>query len=162
MRAQAPALFLTISLMTASAGAASAAPASGANGSFTAAVDFSTLTVEPAAQGTHCELTVSGVLTFTGSLAGTSHGRTTAYVLATCEEFLATPPGTYRDLFAYSGDFTGTVKGTPTTGTLTYAGVTHPGGAIDASIKLTGDSAAQLRADATVAVGGTYVGVLRP
>ncbi len=162
MRAHVPALLLTVSLMTASAGGASAAPAAGANGSFTAAVDFSTLTVQPAAQGTHCELTVSGVLTFTGSLSGTSRGQTTAYVLATCEEFLGTPPGTYRDLFSYSGDFAGTVDGTPATGTLTYAGVTHPGGAIDARIRLTGDEAAELRADATLAVGGTYVGVLRP
>jgi len=52
------------------------------------------------------------------------------------------------------------VAGVPTTGSLTYAGITRPGGTINAAVRLDGDRArAVLRAEAIVAVGGSYTGV---
>lgn len=93
-------------------------------------------------------------MTFDGTLVGVASGTTTAYVLATCDQVLAAAPGTYRDVFRFTGVFTGTVAGTPTSGELSYAGVTHPGGEIGATIRLEGGSSAVLRADARVAVGG--------
>lgn len=143
-------------------GTATAEGAVRANGSFTVAVDFSTLTPTPSANGNHCELTVQGVLTFAGALSGEAQGTTTARVFAPCDDVLTTPPGTFRDVFRFQGNFSGTASGTPTTGAMSYAGVTRPGGAIDATIRLRGTSSAVLRANATVAVGGTYTGVARP
>jgi hypothetical protein len=144
------------------AGTAAADAAVRANGSFAAAVEFSTLTPTSTANGNHCELTVQGVLTFAGTLSGEAKGTTTATVLAPCDDVLTAPPGTFRDVFRFEGNFTGTVSGTPTTGALTYAGVTRPGGGIDATIRLRGSSSAVLRADATIAAGGTYNGVAMP
>lgn len=128
-----------------------------ASGQFDALVDFSTLSLEPVAGG--CRLTVSGTLRFTGTLEGSAYGTTRALVFAPCEQVATAPPGTYADVFRFEGTFEGTVAGTPATGPLGYAGVTSPGGAIDAAIWLGGDVPAAARATATVAVGGTYTGV---
>jgi hypothetical protein len=140
---------------------ASAGPALRATGEFAADVDFTSLTATPRANGRHCELVVQGTLSFSGTLSGVAEGTTTALVLAPCNEALAVPPGTFRDGFRFSGVFAGTVDGTAATGELTYAGVTRPGGDIDATIRLRGGSNAVLRAAATVAVGGTYTGVVK-
>lgn len=166
MRTTVRALFLALALAVVPGVAASADPAAGADpaasGAYVAEVDFTTLSAQPAANGTHCELTVQGVLMFSGSVAGAAEGTTTAYVLAPCEEVGQAPIGTYRDIFWFSGTFTGSVEGHPATGTLTYSGVTAVGGDITASIRLQGDSSALLRADGVVAVGGTYAGVVLP
>ena len=162
MRRSVLVLLLTAAAAVAPAHGAAADPAVQAAGSFVAAVDFATLTAAPAANGTHCELSVQGVLTFSGTLDGVAEGTTTAYVLAPCEDVVTSPPGTYRDVFAFTGTFTGTVDGTAATGSLEYAGVSAPGGAIGATIQLEGDSSARLRADATLGVGGVYTGVAQP
>jgi hypothetical protein len=131
-----------------------------AAGSFTALVDFSTLAASDVARS-KCAFQVEGTLAFTGTLDGVARGRTTALIDAPCSEALSNAPGTFRDLFRFDGDFAGTVDGAPTTGPLSYAGVTRPGGSIDAGIVLRGDSAtAALRAiDARLAVGGRYRGI---
>jgi hypothetical protein len=147
------AALLTIGVVSAPAPAA-AAP--GASGSFVAAVDFATLQLVPAPGG--CELTVSGTIYFSGTLEGAAPGTTTALVFAPCSLVAAAPPGAYVDVFRFTGTFTGEVDGVAATGPLTYAGVTQAGGAIDAVITLTGATSAVLRADAQVAVGGTYTG----
>lgn len=162
MRRTAGLLISALALTTVPTGTAAAEGAVRAGGNFSASVDFSTLTPTPTANGNHCELTVQGALTFAGALNGEAQGTTTATVLAPCEDVLTTPPGTFRDVFRFEGNFSGTVSGIPTTGALTYAGVTRPGGAIDATIRLRGSASAVLRADATVAVGGTYTGVAMP
>lgn len=130
-----------------------------ASGDFTAAVDFGSLTLEPVGKQ-RCELTVNGTLTFTGTLTGAAQGTTTALVLAPCDEVASTPPGTYFDVFAFTGTFAGTVDGVPVEGDLTYRGVTRAGGQIDAIILLHGSERAVLHADATVAVGGSYRGIV--
>ncbi|WNB87246.1 hypothetical protein [Cellulomonas sp. ATA003] len=144
-------------------GAPDAHPARGgagyAAGDFVAAVDFTSLQARDVGPR-RCEFTVDGVLTFSGTVAGVADGTTTALVFAPCAEALATPPGTYADVFRFHGDFTGEVRGIPTSGTLRYAGVTRVGGEIDALVTLRGDDArAVLRADAQVTVGGSYRGV---
>lgn len=132
-----------------------------ASGDFTADVDFSTLQPKPLPGG-RCELTVQGVLTFSGTLDGAAAGTTTATVFAPCTDVLQDPPGTYRDTFRFEGTFNGTINGTDATGPLTYFGVTHPGGDIRAAVHLRSDKGrALLRADATLAVGGTYEGVAK-
>lgn len=50
----------------------------------------------------------------------------------------------------------------PVSGSLSYAGLTRVGGAIDANVILDGAEArAVLRADAQVAVGGSYSGIAK-
>lgn len=99
----------------------------------------------------------------TGTLDGSAVGTTTAVIFAPCADALANPPGTYLDVFRFEGDFSGEVLGEAVTGPFSYAGVTRVGGDIDATMVLDGDAArAVLRADAQVAVGGTYSGVAKP
>ncbi len=132
-----------------------------AEGAFIAEVDFGSLTATPT-RGNKCTFVVNGALTFDGTLEGIADGVTTAIIFAPCDDALANPPGTFFDVFRFVGDFDGTVAGEPTTGPLTYGGITRVGGHIDALIRLRGDAAtAVLRADATVAVGGDYAGVAR-
>jgi hypothetical protein len=132
-----------------------------AAGGFEAAIDFASLQARDV-RGHRCELTVNGTLTFSGTVEGTAGGITTAVVLAPCADALASPPGTYVDVFEFEGRFTGEVLGVRASGPLRYAGVTRVGGEIDALITLRGDDArAVLRADAQVALGGTYRGVSR-
>ena len=68
------------------------------------------------------------------------------------------PPGTFSDAFQFRGHFFGTVNRGHVDSSLTYSGVTHVGGHIDAVISLLGSGVGPLRASATVAVGGTYTG----
>jgi hypothetical protein len=134
-------------------------PAQRATGSFDATVDFTSLVAQEV-RGNKCELTVAGALTFTGTVEGTATGTTTAVVFAPCAEALSLPPGAFFDVFRFEGTFVGAVDGTPAEGELSYAGVTRVGGGIDATVLLDADAArAVLRADAQVAVGGTYSGV---
>lgn len=151
-------------LAASTAGAATAGAGGGAQraeGDFVAAVDFSSLQAIDV-RGNKCEFTVNGTLTFSGTLDGAAVGTTTALIFAPCAQALAAPPGTYRDVFRFEGDFTGLVLGEATNGPLSYAGITRVGGDIDAIVHLDGDTArAVLRADAQVGIGGTYAGVAK-
>ena len=131
-----------------------------AAGAFTAVVDFPSLVTRDVGNS-KCEFQVDGTLTFNGTLEGVASGTTTALIDAPCPEALSNPPGTFRDVFRFEGDFAGTVDGVPATGDLSYAGVTRPGGSIDANIRLRADHAkAELRTvDAQIGLGGTYRGV---
>ena len=131
-----------------------------AAGTFTAVVDFPSLITRDVGES-KCEFRVDGTLTFDGTLEGVASGTTTALIDAPCPEALSNPPGTFRDVFRFEGDFAGTVDGIPATGDLSYAGVTRPGGSIDANIRLRADQAkAELRTvDAHIGLGGTYRGV---
>ncbi len=131
-----------------------------AAGAFTALADFSSLVTRDVGNS-KCEFLVQGTLTFTGTLEGVASGTTTALIDAPCSEALSNPPGTFRDVFRFEGDFAGTVDSVPATGDLSYAGVTRPGGSIDANIILRADQAkAELRTvDAQIGAGGTYRGV---
>ena len=132
-----------------------------ASGAFEAEVFFNTLVTRDVGHS-KCLFVVQGRLTFSGTLEGVAEGTTTALIDAPCPE--ATNPanlGAFRDVFRFEGTFSGTVDGGPTTGDITYAGVTRPGGSIDANIKL---RAAQAKAtlhtvEAQLGVGGTYRGV---
>jgi hypothetical protein len=131
-----------------------------AEGAFTASVDFPSLVPRDVGMS-KCEFRVPGTLTFTGTLAGVASGTTTALIDAPCSEALSNPPGTFRDMFRFEGRFDGTVAGVPAEGDLSYAGVTRPGGSIDANIHLrAGDVMATLRTvDAELGRGGRYGGV---
>jgi energy-converting hydrogenase Eha subunit A len=144
---------------TALAGPASAATADPAAGAFTVAVAFPTAVFDDVGRQA-CRVSVDGTLTFTGTLTGAATGTISALVLAPCSEAQSTPPGTARDVFRFRGVFSGTVDGAPTTGALTYAGVTRVGGAIDATVRLSGPTRAALRAEAAAGVGGTYTGIV--
>ena len=109
------------------------------------------------------QIVVQGQLTFSGTLEGVAEGTTTALIDAPCAE--ATDPanlGAFRDVFRFNGTFSGTVDGVPATGRLTYAGVTRPGGSIDAHIRLRADGAKAMlhTVTAQLGVGGTYRGVV--
>lgn len=131
------------------------------DGDFVASVDFSSLATRDV-RGNKCEFTVNGTLSFSGPVEGDAVGTTTAVIFAPCDSALAAPPGTFFDVFRFEGAFTGDVLGEPTTGMLSYSGVTRVGGAIDATVILDSDDArAVLRTDAQVAVGGAYAGVAK-
>ncbi|KAB7744680.1 hypothetical protein GA707_08800 [Nostocoides sp. F2B08] len=135
--------------------------AQGVEGGFVASVDFQSLQARDV-RGNKCEFTVNGTLSFSGPVDGDAIGTTTAVIFAPCESALAAPPGTFFDVFRFEGAFTGEVLGEPATGALSYAGVTRVGGGIEATVILDGEDArAVLRADAQVAVGGTYSGVAK-
>ena len=137
---------------------ASAARRVPVSGDFDALVDFTTLTLTP--RGRNCVLEVAGRLVFSGTIAGTAVGRTTALVFAPCSQVATTPPGTYRDVFRSRLVFTGTVGGVPARANVLYQGGVEPGGAIDARLIFSNGVAGSLEADAVVAVGGTYRGAL--
>ncbi len=141
---------------------AGSAQAADADGAFEASVFFDTLTTRDVGKS-KCEFVVNGQLTFSGTLEGVAVGTTTALIDAPCAE--ATNPanlGAFRDVFRFEGTFSGAVDGVAATGDLTYAGVTRPGGSIDANIKLRADRArATLRTvTAQLGTGGTYRGVV--
>ena len=131
-----------------------------ATGDFQASVDFSTLVTRPVGM-MKCEFSVQGTLTFTGTVVGVASGTTAALIDAPCPEALTNPPGTFRDVFRFEGQFSGTVAEVPVDGRLSYAGVTRPGGSIDATILVRAEGArAALRTiDARLGEGGAYRGV---
>jgi hypothetical protein len=132
-----------------------------AEGSFQAIVFFDTLIPRPVGNS-NCEFIVQGRLIFIGTLDGVADGSTTALINAPCAEALNPANlGAFRDVFRFEGTFSGAVAGVSVTGDLTYAGVTRPGGLIDANIKLRADGAkATLHTvTAQLGVGGTYRGV---
>jgi hypothetical protein len=135
---------------------ASASTRAAASGDFTASVDFTTLILTP--RGRNCLLEVDGQLSFTGTLEGVATGTTTALVFASCSDVIANPPGTFSDVFRSELEFAGTVNGAPAEGQMVYMGRAQPGGNINAKILLMGDAHAVLKADALVAVGGSYSG----
>jgi hypothetical protein len=109
-----------------------------------------------------CEFVVQGRLTFSGTLEGVAEGTTTALIDAPCAEALNPANlGAFRDVFRFEGTFSGAVAGVPANGDLSYAGVTRPGGSINANIKLRADGANATRHTVTaqLGVGGTYRGV---
>jgi len=131
-------------------------------GAFEAEVLFSTLVTRDVGNS-KCEFVVQGQLTFRGTLDGVAEGTTTALIDAPCAE--ATNPaniGAFRDVFRFEGTFSGSVDGVAATGDLTYAGVTRPGGSIDANIRLRADGAkATLHTvTAQLGTGGTYRGAV--
>jgi hypothetical protein len=148
---------LSAGVLVAGAAPASASPAQPAAGDFVVEVAFTTADFSDVGQT--CRVSIDATLTFTGTLTGVATGELSALVLAPCADAQGAQPGAFRDVFRLEGAFTGTVDGERTTGALTYAGVTRPGGAIDAQIRLSGPVRAALQADAAVGVGGTYAGV---
>lgn len=153
-------VLITLTFLGGTSAAAAMPQKSDAAGTFTALVDFPSLVTRDVGTS-KCEFRVDGALTFDGTLEGVASGTTTALIDAPCPEALSNPPGTFRDVFRFEGTFTGTVDGVPATGELRYAGVTRPGGAIDANIHLRADQAkVELRTvDAQIGVGGSYRGV---
>jgi hypothetical protein len=128
-----------------------------ARGEFTVAVDFATVTLEDV--GTKaCKLTVDTTLSFTGTILGTAEGSTVALIAAPCGEVATTPPGTFADVFAFVGDFAGTIDGEAAAAKLRYAGTTRAGGAINALMTLSHGAHGLLKVDAVAGQGGTYAG----
>jgi hypothetical protein len=128
------------------------------SGHFDANVDFSTVTLTP--KGRNCLLEVDGTLVFTGTIEGTATAHTSALESASCAEVATNPPGTFSDVFKSKAVFVGTVDGTPARANLLYQGRVQPGGHIDARLLFSNGIAGSLVADAVVAVGGTYRGMV--
>ena len=153
-------LLVVVVMMVGFAGPAGAMAQLRVQGTFVAGVDFTSLTLRDGPAG-GCVLTVGGEIVFSGSepaVVGSAVGTTTALIAASCAEVATSPPGTDADVFSFRGRFDGSVNGMRTSGPLVYAGVTQPGGRITAVITLRGNVSAVLRADARVAVGGSYSG----
>ena len=142
-----------------------AAPASAdrrvpAAGGFTTELSLPTLTTTPVGARA-CRLTVSGVLTFSGTLEGTGDATTTALVFAPCEDVATSPPGAFADVFRSRIAFEGTVAGDPVAADVLWVGRTEAGGAIDAVMVVDGDDVeGLLHVDAVVGQGGSYRGTL--
>lgn len=133
-----------------------------AEGHFLTEIDPSSIELKDL-PGNRCEFSVNATATFTGTLSGQADGRTTAIIFTTCENAGSNPPGTFRDIFGFDGEFVGTVAGAATAGPLAYAGVTAPGGDVMAGVHFDGeDTWALLRAEGTVAGGSDYSGIAKP
>ena len=128
------------------------------SGTFDAIVDFSTVTLTP--KGRNCLLTVKGRLIFHGTIEGTANGQTGALEFAPCSEVAVNPPGTFPDRFKSVAVFDGTIAGQPARANLLYMGRVAVGGSIDGRFVFSNGAAGELKADAIVAVGGTYQGQL--
>ncbi|MDP5185125.1 hypothetical protein QOZ88_21035 [Blastococcus sp. BMG 814] len=127
-----------------------------ADGAFTVAI-----TGAPDLQplpGDRCLATVPVTLAFEGTLEGTAPGTIRIAVDAPCDQAFAVPPGTFADVFLFSGTFTGTVAGEPADARLVYTGITRPGGEVRGLMLLSGDARGLLRVEATAGAGGTYSG----
>jgi len=144
--------------LSAAGGSSSAAQPVETSGSFDAIVDFSTVTLTP--KGRNCLLTVKGRIVFHGSIEGTANGETSALEFAPCSEVAVNPPGTFPDEFKSVAVFDGTIAGQPAHSDLLYMGRVQVGGAIDGRFVFSNGVAGELKADAIVAVGGTYQGQL--
>ena len=128
------------------------------SGTFDAIVDFETVTLTP--KGRNCLLTVKGHLIFHGSIDGTANGETSALEFAPCSEVAVNPPGTFPDEFKSVAVFDGTIAGQPAHANLLYMGRVAVGGVIDGRFVFSNGVSGELKADAIVAVGGTYQGQL--
>lgn len=128
------------------------------SGSFDAIVDFSTVTLTP--KGRNCLLQVKGHLIFHGTIMGTANGQTSALEFAPCSEVAVNPPGTFPDEFKSVAVFDGRIAGQPAHANLLYMGRVQVGGTIDGRFVFSNGVAGELKADAIVAVGGTYRGQL--
>ncbi|MCF6745875.1 hypothetical protein E9529_16645 [Blastococcus sp. KM273128] len=111
--------------------------------------------------GERCLATVPVTLTFEGTLDGAAPGTIRIAVDAPCDQAFTVPPGTFADVFLFSGDFTGTVAGEPVEARLLYTGVTRVGGEVRGLMGLSGDADGLLRVEATAGAGGTYSGSVR-
>jgi hypothetical protein len=69
-----------------------------------------------------------------------------------------TPPGTFRDVFHFDGEFQGTIDGQPAEAHVAYMGGVEPGGHIDGRFVFSHGVAGRLETDGQVAVGGDYHG----
>ncbi len=136
----------------------SASARSVARGDFTVAVDFTSATLTELGANA-CKLTIDATIQFTGTLVGPADGTTVALIAAGCDAVATSPPGTFADVFAFAGDFAGTVDGTPVDAKLRYAGATRAGGEISAVMALTRGARGLLKVDAEAGVGGSYVGL---
>ena len=128
------------------------------SGTFDAIVDFATVTLTP--KGRNCLLTVQGHLIFHGTIDGTANGVTSALEFAPCSEVAVNPPGTFPDRFKSVAVFDGTIAGQPAHANLLYMGRVQVGGTIDGRFIFSNGVAGELKANAIVAVGGTYQGQL--
>ena len=128
------------------------------SGTFDAIVDFATVTLTP--KGRNCLLTVKGHLIFHGTIDGTATGQTSALEFAPCSEVAVHPPGTFPDVFKSVAVFDGSIAGQPAHANLLYMGRVQIGGAIDGRFVFSNGVAGELKADAIVAVGGSYHGQL--
>ncbi|NEK57056.1 hypothetical protein GCU56_04110 [Geodermatophilus sabuli] len=160
MRTSLLALVLCAALVGIGASPAAAATRVPASGDFTVAVTGPPV-VRPL-PGDRCLGTAPVQLSFAagGTLTGQAPGTIRIAVDAPCTVAFTAPPGTYGDVFAFTGTFTGTVDGAPTSATLVYTGVTRPGGSVGGLMALSGDTHGLLGGTATAGVGGTYSGAL--
>ncbi|MGY1722701.1 hypothetical protein [Blastococcus sp. SYSU DS0533] len=156
-------LLLSLVLCAALIGVGAAPAAAGtlvfADGGFTVAITGAPdLRPMP---GDRCLATVPVTLTLDGTLEGTAPGTIRIAVDAPCDQAFAVPPGTFADVFLFSGTFTGTVAGEPAEARLVYTGITRPGGEVRGLMALSGDADGLLRVEATAGAGGTYSGSVR-
>lgn len=131
-----------------------------AQGEFTVTIDFPTLSLTPVDE--HCLIVVEGVVEFSGTLDGIAPSRTRALAFASCEEVAVLPPGAYEDVFTAALEFAGKVADRPVVADIAYRGATAIGGNVDGVLIVSDGLGGRLAVDATVAVGGTYRGLLKP
>jgi hypothetical protein len=131
-----------------------------AAGDFTVAIT-PTPTLQPLPGG-RCLITLPVTLVFDGTLEGDASGTIRIALNAPCDQFFAVPPGTFADVFAFTGTFSGEVAGRWTTAKLIYTGVTRPGGQVRGLMALQGGSHGLFTVEATAGGGGTYSGAVKP
>lgn len=129
-----------------------------AKGDLAVRLDPSTASATPAGRSA-CRLRVEVALDLSGTVQGTATGVTVATINAPCAEATTTPPGTFADVFSFTGSFQGTVAGAPTAGRMEYAGVTRRGGAVSAGLVLQGQAQVVASVQASAGESGVYRGI---
>jgi hypothetical protein len=155
MRAPWPTAFIALLLLVGPAAAIAEEPPQ-AGGTFEVTIDFATLSLTPV--GANCLLEVEGAVEFEGTLEGQASSVTTALVRAACSEVVASPPGTFPDVFSARLQFAGTFDGVPVEAGIVYRGTAEVGGSIRGVMILSDGLRGALRVDAILAEGGSYQG----
>jgi hypothetical protein len=155
MRTPWPVAFVALFLLVGPAAAIAEEPPQ-ASGTFAVTIDFETLSLTPV--GANCLLEVEGAVEFAGTLEGQATSVTTALVRADCSEVVASPPGTFPDVFSARLEFAGSFDGVPVEADIVYRGTAEVGGAIRGVMTLSDGLRGALRVDAILARGGSYQG----
>jgi hypothetical protein len=151
-------LSLAVVLMLGLTGTAVAAQPVSATGDFVVSLDPDDIELEP--QGANCLLQVEALVTFSGDLAGEATAHTTALVFASCEVVAGSPPGSIRDVFWSTMQFTGELNGSPVTAGIHYHGRAEEGGQINAVMNFSGDLRGSVKVDGQAGVDGSYSGTI--
>lgn len=149
---------LALALMVSMVFSVSAAQTVPASGEFEVDIDPDDINLTPL--GANCVLQVEGDVSFTGDLTGDATAQTTALVFAPCDVVAESPPGSVRDVFSSTMEFSGTLNGDPVEAGIHYHGRVEEGGQLSGIMNFFGDLRGAVQVDGQAGVDGSYSGTI--